>query len=391
MTPSGILAVGQTLAWKGIDHRGLNNARDFRQSLFGRYAAAFLQGITDGSDEDVTNLNSRSRDYRILSQIRRNVLAFALAKVKTVESESNPSNRNATLSRHRKYAEAEYNLITAGTQMAQKWGDITDRAGALPWLQYDALNDDRTRPDHLVLDGVTLPVSDPFWNNWLPPNGWNCRCTVRQLAQAERVEAPALPNDTETPPYLRHNPGMSGIIFGESHGYFRQAGTATEVRNAAADLVLFDLIYTSASGAKVIEHAFADTNRVRKQQNITTAQLLADNNLSVRILSYKDLDGVKNPDISVGGIAADFKTVSGKITTGIQNGAKSAAKQNATKCIVNLDTAYDKNLTKRGVINAFMPGRNKKLLEIYLIINKKVYRAERSRMTEKDYLDKLLP
>jgi SPP1 gp7 family putative phage head morphogenesis protein len=48
----------------------------------------------------------------------------------------------------------------------------------LQYLQYDAIDDSRTRPAHAAVDGVTLPLDDPFWDLWWPPNGYNCRCDV---------------------------------------------------------------------------------------------------------------------------------------------------------------------------------------------------------------------
>ncbi|MDE7466685.1 MAG: hypothetical protein K2M59_09765, partial [Muribaculaceae bacterium] len=52
--------------------------------------------------------------------------------------------------------------------------------------------DDKVRPEHAALDGVTLPPSDPFWVEFYPPNGWNCRCTV---VQVRKSKYPATPHE----------------------------------------------------------------------------------------------------------------------------------------------------------------------------------------------------
>ena len=49
-------------------------------------------------------------------------------------------------------------------------------------------------PEHAELNGITLPPSDPFWDEYYPPNGWNCRCTVVQVLKnkypkTDRAEA----------------------------------------------------------------------------------------------------------------------------------------------------------------------------------------------------------
>ena len=41
---------------------------------------------------------------------------------------------------------------------------------------YYTAGDDRVRPNHAAMDGITLPKGDPFWRTSTPPNGYNCRC-----------------------------------------------------------------------------------------------------------------------------------------------------------------------------------------------------------------------
>ena len=50
----------------------------------------------------------------------------------------------------------------------------------MPYLEYTAVMDDRTRDEHAALDGHIYPIDDPFWQTFYPPNGFNCRCNVIQ-------------------------------------------------------------------------------------------------------------------------------------------------------------------------------------------------------------------
>lgn len=53
-----------------------------------------------------------------------------------------------------------------------------DETNDLNLLQYQAILDDRTRPNHASNDGIVRPVNDDFWETNLPPLGFNCRCFV---------------------------------------------------------------------------------------------------------------------------------------------------------------------------------------------------------------------
>jgi len=58
----------------------------------------------------------------------------------------------------------------------------------LPFLMYNSMEDDRVRPEHAALDGLVLPVDDPFWAEHTPPWDWGCRCWRTQISAAEQAK-----------------------------------------------------------------------------------------------------------------------------------------------------------------------------------------------------------
>lgn len=124
------------------------------------------------------------------------------------------------------YLRAEYNFVVASADMAAKWdGFLKD--GDRYNLQYRTQNDDKVRPEHAALDGVTLPPSDPFWEEYYPPNGWNCRCTV---VQVRKSKYPATPHDEamalgeialqkDSKGIFRFNPGIEQKTFPDYNPY----------------------------------------------------------------------------------------------------------------------------------------------------------------------------
>lgn len=67
-----------------------------------------------------------------------------------------------------------------------------------PYWTYHAVKDTHTRKTHLDQNRKTYPADHPFWAEWYPPNGFNCRCTVTSVSEAE-VKAEGLRISTEMP------------------------------------------------------------------------------------------------------------------------------------------------------------------------------------------------
>lgn len=86
-------------------------------------------------------------------------------------------------------------LFRTQTQLAYAAGRHIEESDAFTqeflWgYKYVTVGDERVRPSHAALDGVTLPKDDPFWQTNTPPNGWNCRCQLISIF-AERTVQPA--------------------------------------------------------------------------------------------------------------------------------------------------------------------------------------------------------
>ncbi|ADZ72411.1 phage minor head protein [Polymorphum gilvum] len=75
------------------------------------------------------------------------------------------------------------NIRTA--HAAGEWERSQRTKRFLPYLVYTLSLAERRRPEHRAWVGIVLPVDDPFWDTHYPPNGWGCKCGVRQISRRE--------------------------------------------------------------------------------------------------------------------------------------------------------------------------------------------------------------
>ncbi|GAB1460425.1 hypothetical protein MASR2M50_21990 [Thauera sp.] len=85
-----------------------------------------------------------------------------------------------------------YDTNTRTAYAAGQWERIQRTKTAFPYLRYITMGDEKVRASHRALHNLVLPVDDPFWDYYLPPNGWRCRCRVVAVSQRdyERGMAP---------------------------------------------------------------------------------------------------------------------------------------------------------------------------------------------------------
>lgn len=112
---------------------------------------------------------------------------------------------------------------------AGKWERIERRKELFPYLQYVAVLDERTREQHRRWHNLILPVDHPFWKTHYPPNGWKCRCIVRQISKAEAEALGGVSDDPEINyvPWVNKKTGeVKQVPEGIAPGFDYNAGIA---------------------------------------------------------------------------------------------------------------------------------------------------------------------
>lgn len=182
-------------------------------------------------------------EYETALKLRKNIYSFSAAKqysqVRTMSKFINENGIQSNFSDFRKkadvvfedynknYLKTEYNTAVGQAQNAREWVRAVDQIKIFPTLEYRTQRDSHVRDEHAILDGIKRPVSDPFWNTYMPKNGWNCRCFVVQLEEEEKtnlkeMDLSELNDEKKFPKEFRMNPGKDGLIFNPKyHPYFK--------------------------------------------------------------------------------------------------------------------------------------------------------------------------
>ena len=201
----------------------------------------------------IKSFPDRSKEQRKAAKFRTNINVFSGAKTwQEVHDLSQavfmPDGQRMPFSDYSKIAKgindtynkawlkAEQNTALSQSQGASFWDDIEDDKEDLPLLKYVTVGDERVRPKHAAWDGIILPVDNPWWNTHMPPNDWNDRCTVQQLAEGKKTNLKqhlkdynkSVPNEKKVKTLrndsklFANNPGKDEFIFDPSvHPYFK--------------------------------------------------------------------------------------------------------------------------------------------------------------------------
>jgi SPP1 gp7 family putative phage head morphogenesis protein len=166
-------------------------------------------------------------------QLSGNLRRFAAAK--TYQMINSISKQKSVLEMKNKFnlyaktwQQVENDLVLKQSMTVNDWYLYDDQKDVMPYLRYVTAQDERVRHAHAALHGTIKKVESSFWDEFMPPLGYLCRCTVEQLDIAK--ESVITPQELsvhrkEIDLQFRNNPAKSGFIFKESgkdkHSYFK--------------------------------------------------------------------------------------------------------------------------------------------------------------------------
>jgi SPP1 gp7 family putative phage head morphogenesis protein len=222
-------------------------------------ADALLKGIHDGTIKGIDSdmylqlaqtlfgdfkANFDVPDEAFLYTVQNNLYAFSGAKsmamykqLRDLVTDGGRVRSFAEFKREALQVVDNYNLTWLATErqnvirsgiMSSEWQRNVQAASVYPYLKYRTEADNNVRPEHAALEGIVRKVSDGFWDNFYPPNGWNCRCYTEQLTEAdvtgtittdEAVSVAA--KNAKVADGFKVNPGKSGVVFSDAHDYFQ--------------------------------------------------------------------------------------------------------------------------------------------------------------------------
>ena len=285
------------------------------------------------------------------------------------------------------YLRAEYNFVVSSAEMAARWEGFMED-GDRYHLQYRTANDGKVRPEHAAMHGITLPPSDSFWEEFYPPNGWNCRCTVIQVRKSkhpatDHEEAMALgelATGRDSKGIFRFNPGKEGKSVPDYNPYTIRKCKSCDIAKgklntakpfipenemcAACKLIRaqmednigasrrivryneeeWERTYISPNDnglvatqwERIAESEASNSERQKFVKEMRMCKVLADNGHDVEYLQGVNRPAGQTYDIRMDGIKADLKCITGGAGNIVKYIKKALTKQGGEAVILEL-------------------------------------------------------
>lgn len=194
---------------------------------------AAVQGLSQGDfaiEHNKEFLRALKHSNEVFAAFKTHVMGISMAD-KLLDENGNlkPFDKwvkdVSSISRHQvgSWLKTEYNTAVLRAHNAADWQEFVANKDILPNLRWMPTTSPDAEATHRTYweKKLTLPVDHPFWVKHHPGDRWNCKCAL------EATDEPATPEgvldkipDTQPHRGLENNPGMDGVLIGDSHPYF---------------------------------------------------------------------------------------------------------------------------------------------------------------------------
>ena len=251
------------------------------------------------------------RTYTVINELNQ-----ALFKPNSIERETFSAFKQKALkidaNYNKNYLESEYNAAVSSAIMASKWQEFEQNKAFSPYLEWSSAGDQRVRPEHVLLDGITRPVNDEFWKTKFPPLGWGCRCDVEASNQPKiDTEKHKLVANIAPVPGFDHNVGITKQVFSESHPFYDRVPDKDKAKVIALSKRLeYKILHYAENQDKITgvvleSRKFTDVNAQKVRDS--AIKLTNIEGGTVKLLGDLHEVGVKNPDAEFNGRLMDMK------------------------------------------------------------------------------------
>jgi SPP1 gp7 family putative phage head morphogenesis protein len=386
-------------------HRGKIKPEDLNETLFFAKLNEYKKAMEIGTGANWLDINWDKDYYKMYEAMRSSLFKFTAAstyqELKEIQNLLYEAGKPVSLQVFkarikefvekanqidRKYSETwlttEYNYAINQSQNNARWLEFENNADLYPNLKYVAVDDERVRADHKMLDGIIKPIGDEFWDIHSPQNGWNCRCRLVATKESANEPTNGLP---DIPKEFNTNTAKEGIIFPDAHPYFDiPAGEAEAVRKRTGELftsynkMVNEKIYKefnrpdytkvsfdNKTGGFLIKHNKAQDLKPHEQ---TTIDTLIEKGYRVVLPEYNTAQSVKNFDVEVNGASVEMKESTKNTQKSYEDLLKSGSSQ-AQTVILQITGEFDKDAFMRAVGNK-LRGENKKSLQHLILLIK---------------------
>lgn len=253
------------------------------------------------TDPRLPLFNNLNADAARFAKFREAQKARELAETKT------DLDKQRVEKKYREFLLTEKQTIFAQSAAAERWTGFAENADLYPNLEYRTAGDADVRPEHARLDGIILPINDPFWRGHTPPLGFGCRCELVQTDEQVNKNQEKYKGfeNTPVPKGFNFNPGVDQKLFSDDAGYYTSA-PAAEAKQLTTTAETFYAEFTKGYGKKLIGKSLSTGSGKMKvtEEGIKQAVNEAHRDFTLKNTLLENLPGL------VKGLK--FKAVAGK-------------------------------------------------------------------------------